>query len=209
MRRSYDNIAVIYDWLAKAVYGQILIKARAGLVAATPAGSRILIAGGGTGWELEELSRIHPKGLTITYIDASAKMMAIAAKRNIAGNEVNWITCNIETVAATGNYDVILTPFLLDNFTDERLRLLFPDLHHQLQPGGLWLYCDFQNTNVFWQKAMLIFMYTFFRAICAINATHLPDTEYLFTKYGYKIKSQNCYAGKFITAVVYIKTGVL
>ncbi len=205
MRRSYDTIALFYDRLAKLVYGRALINARSYLLKEIPARASILIAGGGTGWELEEISKIYPSGLTITYVDASEKMTQLAAKRNIAGNKVTFITAAIETMVIAETFDIILTPFLFDNFSDKSLRDIFPLLDKHLHPGGSWLYCDFMNTNVFWQKALLKSMYLFFRTFCGIEATKLPDAEACFAKYNYKATAQKFFLHKFITAIAYKK----
>jgi len=180
LKRSYDTIAL-------------------------PAGASVLIAGGGAGWELEELSKTYPSGLTIAYIDASEKMTQLAAKRKIAGNQVTFITSPVETAVIARTFDIILTPFLLDNFSDESLQKIFPLLDRHLHAHGTWLYCDFVNTNVFWQKALLKSMYLFFRAFCGIEATKLPDAEACFARYHYKVIGQKFFLHKFITATVYKK----
>jgi len=205
LKRNYDTIALFYDRLAGLVYGKALVHARAFLLTGITPGSTILIAGGGTGWELEAISKLFPSGLIITYVDASAKMTALAAKRNIAGNKVAFITAPIENALLDKRYDFIITPFLFDNFSDKSLQQIFPLLHNRLKPGGLWLHCDFLNTNVLWQRALLKIMYRFFRICCGIEATRLPDTEGCFAQYNYQVLDQKFFIGEFITAVHYKK----
>ncbi|MDB5086371.1 MAG: hypothetical protein JWR09_365, partial [Mucilaginibacter sp.] len=65
------------------VYGRALINAQVFLLQYVPVGVDVLIAGGGTGWVLEELAKIHPSGLQITYVEIAADMMALSKKRNI------------------------------------------------------------------------------------------------------------------------------
>jgi ubiquinone/menaquinone biosynthesis C-methylase UbiE len=162
VKRNYDSIAFIYDRLAGLVYGRALRDAQIYLVQTIPANAHVLILGGGTGWILEEIAKVHPGGLVIDYVDASAKMTALAAKRNYRQNQVNFITARVEELEhGVKQYDVVITPFLLDNFTDEMLGEIFPVIDKHLSNNGVWLYADFRNTDVAWQRSMLKIMYVF------------------------------------------------
>lgn len=205
LKGNYDIIAPIYDRFNRLVLGRAPKEAQLYLLAAIAPGSRILIAGGGTGWILEEISKLHRSGLIITYIDASPKMMALANKRNLGNNKVNFITSPIETAAITGQYAVALTPFLFDNLSDHTLQKAFRLIDEHLYPQGLWLYCDFQKTGVLWQRITLWIMYRFFRMLCSIGASRLPDTEGLFRHYGYEIIQEQTFSQSFIVGRVYKK----
>ncbi|MDB5150556.1 MAG: methyltransferase protein, partial [Mucilaginibacter sp.] len=120
MAANYDNSAWFYDRLSRLIYGRALVNAQVYLLNFVPAGSKILIAGGGTGWILEELSKIHPAGLDITYVEISANMTALSQKRQTGQNEVVFINEAVEKVKLLLlDFDVVITPFLFDNFVDE------------------------------------------------------------------------------------------
>src|ERR1700744_542206 len=91
MAANYDNSAWFYDRLSRLVYGKALIRSQIYLLKHIPKNSNILIAGGGTGWILEEIVKIHPSGLTITYVEVSANMMDLSKKRNVQSNKVTFI----------------------------------------------------------------------------------------------------------------------
>ena len=97
------------------------------------------------------------------------------------------------------NYNVILTPFFFDNFKEATMHIIFNRLHQKLQQNGLWLYADFQITGEgkFFQKGMLSIMYTFFRIICNIEASHLPDVEARFAAYKYKLIHSKTFKNEF------------
>src|ERR1700712_3142269 len=122
MASNYDNSAWFYDGLSRLVYGKALVNAQVYLLQFVKPNSTILIAGGGTGWILEELARIHPTGLKITYVEISAKMMSLSKKRWVADNEVIFINRAVENVPATTRFDMLITPFLFDNFKEENLQ---------------------------------------------------------------------------------------
>jgi ubiquinone/menaquinone biosynthesis C-methylase UbiE len=202
---NYDSVAWFYDRLSRLVFGRALINAQAYLLHAIPANANILIAGGGTGWILDEITMLHPSGLTITYIDASAGMIALSRKRNVGNNKVIFITAQVEDTQLDDNFDIVLTPFLFDNFTKETVASVFTRLNKLLVQHGKWLYCDFQNTGIYWQRALLKIMYTFFRTCTGIKAKQLPDLETYFSRYKYKVTQQKTFFKNFVVAKIYEK----
>ncbi len=205
MPSNYDNSAGFYDRLSRMVYGKALVTSQVYLLQFIPANSSVLIAGGGTGWILEEIAKIHPTGLTITYVEISAKMLALSQQRNCGTNKVTFVNQPIEEVDSATVYDVVITPFLFDNFTEQTLDAVFAHLHQRLKPGGLWLCADFQLTGKLWQRVLLKSMYTFFRILCGIETTTMPDIESRFTKYGYKKIASKTFFGDFIISTEYQK----
>ena len=207
MKRSYNLIVPFYDKLVKLIYGNALRNAQTLYLPLIPAYSTILIAGGGTGWILEEITKIHPQGLSIDYLDISSKMIAQAKKKLIGKNEVNFINQSILTWQPDKTYDVILTPFFFDNFSQQNAQIIFSKLHTQLKPTDLWLHTDFQiaHSKAHWQKALLFTMYTFFRFTVNIEAKKLPDITSLFQSNHYQQLNTTTFFHQFITTSVYKK----
>jgi len=205
MSANFNNSAWFYDRLSRLVYGKALISAQVYLLQYVLPNSNILIVGGGTGWILEELSKIHPSGLNITYAEVAPKMIALSKKRNIGNNHVVFINDAIENVALRPNFDVVITPFLLDNFTEQTTSKVFNHIHSLLKPGGLWLNCDFQLSGKWWQEVLLKLMFLFFRIVCHIEASQLPDIEKHFAAYNHKCVEQRTFFGDFIISKVYMK----
>ena len=185
------------------MYGRALVKAQLYLLEAIPPNSRILIVGGGTGWILEEITKLHSTGLHITYVDASAKMMARAQQRNAGGNQVTFITSPVEETNLSSVFDIVLTPFLFDNFTEASMGKIFSLLDNHLAKNGIWLYSDFRDTVVPLQKAMLKVMYFFFRVSCGVEAFRLPATEDCFRYHEYNIREQKTFLNGFVVSTVY------
>jgi ubiquinone/menaquinone biosynthesis C-methylase UbiE len=205
MAANYDNSAWFYDRLSRVVYGRALIRSQVYLLQYIPANAHILIAGGGTGWILEEIAKVHPSGLAITYVEVSAKMMALSRKRNAGDNEIIYINEPVENLAGKTLYDVVITPFLFDNFTEQTLQKVFTHIHSKLRPGGLWLNTDFRLTGKWWQSFLLRSMILFFRIICRIEAKKLPQIELCFEQHQYKVIDQKAFFGEFILSTVYRK----
>lgn len=205
---NYDNAAGFYDVLSRLVFGKSLIRAQQVLLPLVKPNSQVLIVGGGTGLILEELAKIHPAGLTITYVEISAKMITLAQKRDWRQNEVLFVHTAIEDYLPATRFDAIITSFLFDNFKEERAEKAFKILDSLLHPAGMWLFADFhieKKTGNFWQKILLGTMYRFFRVLCNIEATQLPDMAALFQLAGYKTLFKTKHFHNFIESMVYQK----
>ena len=109
MANNYDNAAWFYDGLSRLVFGKAIVNAQVYLLPYIQPASKILIVGGGTGWILEKVTALHPATLKITYIEVSAKMMAISAKRNTGANDVTFINSAVENVVLSSDFDVVGT----------------------------------------------------------------------------------------------------
>jgi ubiquinone/menaquinone biosynthesis C-methylase UbiE len=205
MAANYNNSAWFYDRLSRVVYGKALVNAQVYLLKHVSANSSILIVGGGTGWILEELSKIHPSGLNITYVEIAAHMMALSQKRNTDSNNVTFINDAIENVALPPNFDVVITPFLFDNFTEQTFKKVFAHIAQLLKNDGLWLNTDFQLTGKWWQGVLLKSMFLFFKVICGIEASKLPAIARCFDDGGYKVIDRKNFFSDFIVSEVYKK----
>jgi ubiquinone/menaquinone biosynthesis C-methylase UbiE len=203
MPANYNNSAWFYDRLSRIVYGRALINAQVYLLQYIPENAGVLIVGGGTGWLLEEIVKIHPSGLNITYVEVAAAMISLSKKRNTGGNKIVFINDAIENVVLTPNFDVVITPFLFDNFTDQTLQKVFNHIHLLLKPNGIWLNCDFQLTGKWWQGLLLKSMFLLFRVLCKIEASRLPGIEKTFAANHYKIIAQESFFNDFIVSQVY------
>lgn len=206
MTGDYDKVAPFYDSLSRLIYGDAILQSQIFLIKAIPPGSSVLIIGGGTGYILEEISKKHRSGLQITYIDISKKMIAYSKERNRGDNKVAFINESMLDVTLQQQFDVVITPFFLDNFSDNTAEIVFDKIDALLVNDGLWLLAEFQSKkNKLWQKFTLKFMYFFFRLVCNIEATHLPATQLLFDKYNYQVISMKTFFKDFIYSVVYKK----
>jgi ubiquinone/menaquinone biosynthesis C-methylase UbiE len=202
---NYDNAARFYDHLSRLVYGETLVKAKTHFLHLIPANAKVLIAGGGTGRILEEITKIHPSGLSIAYAEVSEKMIALARQRKVGENEVSYINMPVEDVKLQPDFDVVITPFLLDSLSPDSFNIVFKHLHNLLKPSGLWLNTDFQLTGKWWQPLLLKSMYLFFKTIGCVENVDLPLIKKHFADYGYITIEEQTFFGEFVAATVYSK----
>lgn len=203
MAANYNNSAWFYDRLSQLVYGRALINAQVYLLQFIKPGSKILIVGGGTGWILDEITKLHPSDIQITYAEVATNMITLSKKRNTGNNSVIFINDAIENIPLSADFDIVITPFLFDNFTDQTLQKVFTHIHSSLKPGGLWLNADFQLSGKWWQVVLLKAMFLFFRIICGIEASRLPAIEDQFEQHGYQTIAGQTFFGNFIISTAY------
>jgi ubiquinone/menaquinone biosynthesis C-methylase UbiE len=206
MANDYNRIAKSYDVLSRIVFQNSIIKAQLYLIEFIAENTKVLIVGGGTGWILEEISKLKKQNISVVYVEKSSAMTALAKKRNYKNIKVEFINKPIEQYNADKLFDVVITPFLFDNFLSDKIQFVFTKLDALLNRKGFWLYADFVNTNdtKLWQKFLLKTMYLFFRATADIETQELIDMRPHF-KLKYDLLSQQFYYRRFIQAVVYRK----
>lgn len=205
MASNYDNSASFYDGLSRLVFGDALKKAQTYFLPQIPSGAHVLIVGGGTGWIMEEITHVHPSGLSLTYVEISARMMARSQKRNIGRNKAVFINQPIEAVQFPARFDVIITPFLFDNYKEDSLAVAFQHIHPMLKQGGIWLNTDFQLTGQWWQQVILKSMLLFFKVLCSVESWRLPDVGTKFKKAGYLLREQKTFFKEFVVTRMYVK----
>lgn len=207
MDTDFDKVARPYDFISRLVFGDALVKAQISLLPQILPDSRILIVGGGTGWILEEITKIHASGLEIIYVESSSKMIELSKKRTYGQNEVYFVTSTIENYCSENHFDVIITPFFFDLFQEEKIKTLFSGLNEKLKKDGLWLYTDFipnKYQTKIWQKLLLKSMYLFFGILSKVEASELVDMDFYFAEKYIKI-SESWFYGKSVRSVSYRK----
>ena len=203
---DYDRIAGNYDAISRLFFQKAIVRSQQSLFPFLSSPSTVLIVGGGTGWILEEIAKIHSKGLHITYLDLSGKMIALAKKRDFKQNAVIFVQADIEEFESRQQFDFIITPFLFDNFKPDRAASIFGRLDRLLSSSGLWLFADFHvqdNINGVWQKMVLKCMYLFFRIVSKVEASELTDMTMLFVLKKYETVFESSHFFRFIQARVY------
>ena len=208
MFNNYDKIAGHYDTLSRLVFFKSQVNAQINQLRHIQGNSHVLIVGGGTGWILEELSKIYTSGLKIVYVEISAKMIALSQKRNHKNNHVEFVNIAIEDFKTDIVFDVILTPFLFDNFAEQRAAKVFGQLNVYLKKDGLWFLVDFSldKTNGNWWKWLLLrSMYGFFKLLGIVEANQLIDMNPYFVNANYLIVEERLYYGSFIKATIFRK----
>ena len=206
MTNNYNSVAGIYDVLSKLVFQKSIVNAQKFLLKYIPVNSNILIVGGGTGWILEAIAELHQENINITYVEKSAKMIALSEKRNFKNNTVEFVNEAIENFITDKIFDVIITAFVFDNFKVDKTEFVFNKLNQFLKQSSLWLYADFVNNvhGKLWQRFLLKIMYLFFKLTCNIETQKLIDLDNYFLV-NYAKTAEVFFYSNFIQSKVYSK----
>ena len=197
---DYNNIAWIYDWLAKIVFGRKLELAKQAYLAQIPKNANVLVVGGGTGKILDYLRDLD-KQLKVDFIEQSEAMILRAKKRKTTGLRLNFYNHSILDLKTT-DYDVVLTNFFFDQFSKDQAYLVLQHLKPKLRRNGILVFSDFISTNHWWDKLIVRLMYFFFQLTVNMQANALPPYNYLFSSHNYyPISSKKI--GRNIIATVY------
>lgn len=209
---GFHRVATFYDRLARLVYGNALEQAQLALLPYVPRQAKVLVIGGGSGWVLEQLLRTQ-KQLDILYLDAAPAMLQLAQQRfekykSPHNSAVHFRLGTEQTLQPHEQFDVVFTPFLLDLFPPQRLRLLMQKLAAALVPGGGWLFADFwpvQQPLLWWQCLLVFGMYTFFGLLSGVKARKLPDYGLHFDELKLREEFSQAFYGGMIQGKVFVK----
>ncbi|PKV63256.1 class I SAM-dependent methyltransferase [Pontibacter ramchanderi] len=208
---NFNRIAPVYDGLSRLVFGNALRQAQTAHLALIPEQANVLLIGGGSGWLLEQVLRSRPKA-KISYLEVSEKMLQLAQRRIChkcsAPVNIDFRLGDENTLRTGETFDIIITPFLLDLFPDERLVYLMDRLTTALRPGGHWLFSDFWPNQTLipgWQRLLLKSMYTFFGYVSRVKASRLPDFAAHFARQPLQLETSATFYGGLVQARAYRK----
>ncbi|GAB3795387.1 hypothetical protein GCM10028819_11360 [Spirosoma humi] len=205
---DFNWVAPIYDALAFLVFGHQLQRAQVIFLDRIPAGASVLLVGGGTGWLLEQLL-MRGTANRIVYLETSPKMVARASRRMIRKSLTGFVDFRVGDQTAllpTESFDVIITPFVLDLFTETTLQnQIIPPLLNVLNPSGLWLVTDFIQPPAWWQKVLLWVMICFFRLTAGIEANRLVNWQQGLRNANLSLRERTAQVGGMVSAEVWIR----
>ncbi len=190
---NFDPVAPHYRWLETLVFGSQLQKARLAFVRQIDPPRRVLIVGEGDGRFLAEFVQAHPQAM-IDCLEASARMIDLARKR-LSSERVRFLPEDIRSAnLPAGYYDVVVTHFVLDCFSERALVEVVAKLACAAAPRANWLLADFREPRSGWKRwhaqFWLWLMYGFFRLTTEIEAAALVEPSRFLCKAGFHLRSQ-------------------
>lgn len=192
--------------MAKLVFMGKIRKAQREFINVIKDDSKVLIIGGGTGWILEDIMKTATP--SITYIEASIKMVARAEKRKYPNGQIEFIN-EAYTGQNLGEFDFIMTPFFLDLFEGEDLKKMMYSINNALKTNGYWLFTDFNQEIELqkrsWKRKLLRILFWFFRSTCNITSKQLGDFGSIFNQLGMQRTGRKYFFSKMIEASCYQK----
>jgi ubiquinone/menaquinone biosynthesis C-methylase UbiE len=214
-RNDFDLVAPIYDALASFVFAGAIRRAQLSLLPRLSDARSALIIGGGTGWFLLEL--LQNLGVQhVLYVEKSPKMIRYSQDliRKHAPALFGRVEFRLGTeeslTASDGPFDLVVTNFFLDLFSDENSAEVAEVLHKYLADTGRWLFVDFQeppgvlaNSAA---RALFKVMFTFFNVVARMESRRPPNYERIFGRLGMNVLEERHFYASFISAQLLTKT---
>ncbi len=181
-RVSFDLIARPYKTLEYLTFGNMLEKTRLHYLPNLARCRNALVLGDGDGRFLSRLLAANQK-IRATAVDNSGAMLRLLRQRCEANvtdckQRLRIIQSDVRTFVPTETYDLIVTHFFLDCFSQEDLGLLVRRLVPSLAPEASWLISEFRIPKgaLALPAGLLVrSLYLAFRILTGLRATHLPD----------------------------------
>jgi SAM-dependent methyltransferase len=188
---NFNLIARPYRWLEYLTLGKALEDCRTYFLSQLGDCRCALLLGDGDGRFLARLLAHNPL-LQADAVDTSATMLELLRQRCEAAAlnaciRLRTYHSNALTFPLAGRYDLVVTHFFLDCFTQAELDTLVTRVASNLAPGALWLVSDFRIPNGLIRLPARVFirsLYLAFRVLTGLRTTHLPDHVTALTRSG-------------------------
>ncbi|PCH97435.1 MAG: hypothetical protein COB85_02745 [Bacteroidetes bacterium] len=209
IKRGFNFIAPYYDFCSNLIFGKSILSAQSLYFNSVKESHSILILGGGTGKILLPLAK-EANFKSLTFLDISPGMIDKARHLCIsnglnAESKIEFMEGSTEAIPKNKMYDAIITPFVLDCFSDENLEIVMRNLDQHLVPGGMWLFSDFHHFNSdgqvsFFKRTAIKMLYLIFNLFCYIAVWELPHFKNAFNNLGLiEVEENYSVAGLIVT----------
>lgn len=181
-KSNFDVIARPYKTFEYLTFGNMLEKTRFHYLPEIAHCKNALVLGDGDGRFLSRLLAAN-QNLHATAVDSSTTMLRLLRRRceaNITDckQRLRIIQSDALTFTPTETYDLIVTHFFLDCFSQEDLRLLIHRLVPSLAPEAWWLVSEFRIPDgvlAFPAGLLIRSLYLAFHILTGLRTTQLPD----------------------------------
>jgi ubiquinone/menaquinone biosynthesis C-methylase UbiE len=197
-KNNFNNIAWIYDLLARIVFGATWRKVQTSFIKPIKPYTHILILGGGTGACLECLEPHHQ----VTFLDLSDKMIERAKQRNTLA-KVNFIKDDFLKWENDIHFDAVVCPFFLDSFSNPEVETVIRKIKTMLAPHSELIVVDFQQ-GTWSQNAVMKLMHLFFKMSANLKSSHLLDLNRLVKTEGFIEQDVRYFYGRWVACRVYV-----
>lgn len=207
---GFDPVARVYRLLEYAAFGRTLHRARIAHLSHVTAARRALLIGDGDGRFLVELLRVAPD-VSVVSVDASAAMLQLAQARlsDTDRARVAFHHADIRAFTSPGPFDLVVTLFSLDCFTDADAAAIVHRMAPLVSADGQWLFADFavpaRGLQRWHARFVVGALYRFFRWRTGIEARELPASQRHITDSGFHAVDTRAFRAGLIQSVRYAR----
>jgi ubiquinone/menaquinone biosynthesis C-methylase UbiE len=200
-----DRIAPYYEILEHFLFGRLLEHRRFAFLGEIRTSRKALVCGGGDGRFLARLLRVNAR-VEVDFVDLSSTMVELAERR-VTGmgrtfrKRVRFHAGDVRSFAVPADsYDLIVTHYFLDCFSNEELEDVVGRLASWGMPQARWIVSDFREANGpigrLWTRGVISGLYAGFRFTTGLKVTRLPQYKAALARRGYFLRlEENVMAG--------------
>lgn len=206
-----DAIARWYRWLESAAFGTALQRRRIAFLEYMAAATDALVLGDGDGRFLRDLLFRAPI-LQVDAVENSGAMAALAkARAGDGAARVHFHSSDARSLKYQPvAYDLIVTHFFLDCFSDDELSQLAPRLAASAKPGALWVVSEFSIPQgglarlraQIWIKLL----YMCFGWATGLRVRRLPDYRRALRAAGFRLEREQFASWGLLTSQLWRKS---
>jgi ubiquinone/menaquinone biosynthesis C-methylase UbiE len=206
---NFDLIARPYRSLEYLTFGPYLERCRFYFLDQLTTHRRALILGDGDGRFTVRLLAANPE-VAADAVDSSAAMLQLLTNRlsNLGpGARKRLKAIHSDALTFTpegGNYDLVVTHFFLDCFTEDDLTPLLARIKPHLASGATWLVSEFaipkDQPAAYLSRLVLFVLYRAFRIATGLNTQRLPAYAPLFRQNGLSLSRQKSFLGGLLVS---------
>jgi ubiquinone/menaquinone biosynthesis C-methylase UbiE len=193
---NFDRLARAYRWMEYLSFGTSLASVRELRIPEMQHHGRALVYGDGDGRFLALLVRRAP-ALQVTAVDASARMLQVAAHRLPPGASVELVHADalaFQPSREAGGYDLIVSHFFLDCFSEDQLGCLVERVNAAAAESAVWVVSDFSVPQRSIARVLGRWivggLYQAFGLLTSLETRRLPDHGSILRQGGWRLKDR-------------------
>ena len=189
----FGRLASMYRWLEYLSFGPYLDRCRNLRLPEMTSARNALVYGDGDGRFLARLVSAAPQ-MTITAVDADSTMLRHAARRLPPQAHVTLRQADALAYTPQGHYDLIVSHFFVDCFSDAELISLLQRLPGAIDTSTVWVLSDFAlpsgrvSSRV--GRMVISALYTAFGMLTGLRTRSLPDHAAVMNAAGWLLEDQ-------------------
>ena len=206
---NFDPIARPYRWLEYLSFGRWLERCRYRFLDQLGDCRHALVLGDGDGRFTARLLAAHA-GITVDAVDSSSEMLRLLTERAArlgpdAIRRLKTAKADALTFAPDhSSYDLVVTHFFLDCFTNDEAERLVARLKPHLSPDSIWLLSEFaipkRQPLAALARVLVTGLYGGFRLITGLNVRQLPDYPAVLQNGGFVLGRRKLFLRGLLTA---------
>ena len=209
-----NRIAPYYETLEHLAFGRSLERSRFAFLEQITTAQRAILCGGGDGRFLAALLRVNSQ-VEVDYVELSSRMIELAETRvtrmgDAIRKRVRFREGDVRKFEPRAEgYDLIVTHFFLDCFSDEELPIIVGRLAKWGTPGARWIVSEFREGETpvsrILTRAVIRLLYAGFKLTTGLRIIRLPDYMAALADQGFVLSSQHALLGGLLHSSMWSK----